>query len=211
MRNIISSVRFSGKKKCLIGFFIFFHWLFVLISITPIYSRKTARYNGSAGSFSARGEAPQCILGLVPYVYLLVTFQRQQWSVFAPNIPAFNFHVTAEVFFSDQSKTEFKIPCPSDLGLIGWSRVRWIDYQGCLINDQNKALRPAFVRYVLRNLAKDGRTPIRVGLFVKEANIPRPGSEEVGKTCDFSSLIHDQGRYKSRMLLSYAVSPADFK
>lgn len=102
----------------------------------------------------------------------------QSFEMFAPNPPARDFYVDAQVDFSDGSKTTYAyprgVPSPWSVGNpyllwwgLGWNMVR--------TDMVSRAIRPDYARWVARLLNRETKKiPVLVTLVAHEAISPEP-------------------------------------
>lgn len=98
----------------------------------------------------------------------------QNWSVFS-DPRTLSAHVYGVVEFADGSTTTMGIDTSAGLG--AYVDYRWQKYEEVIRPDSGAWLWPDYARYLGRQSARDGRTPVRVSLVRNwsESNPPGPG------------------------------------
>jgi hypothetical protein len=105
--------------------------------------------------------------------YLAALGLGQNWGVFAPNPRRDVIYVAAEIEYADGSSSTWSVPLRT--GLMAYSDYRWQKFGEHLRLDKNRELWPLFAGYLADREIADGRTPVRVSLVRRWAELRPPG------------------------------------
>jgi hypothetical protein len=105
--------------------------------------------------------------------YLTALGLGQNWGVFAPNPRRDVIYVTGEIEDSDGNTSTWSIPVRT--GLMAYSDYRWQKFGEHLRLDSNRQLWQPFATYLARQERVAGRTPVRVSLVRRWAELRPPG------------------------------------
>jgi hypothetical protein len=106
--------------------------------------------------------------------YLTALGLGQDWGVFAPNPRRDVIFVAAEIEYSDGSRSTWSIPVRT--GLMAYSDYRWQKFGEHLRLDSSRQLWQPFAAYLARQEQVGGRTPVRVSLVRRWAELRPPGA-----------------------------------
>jgi hypothetical protein len=109
--------------------------------------------------------------------YLTALGLGQNWSVFAPNPRQDVIHVTGDIEYSDGSSSTWSFPVRT--GLMAYSDYRWQKFGEHLRLDSNRQLWQPFATYLASQERVGGRTPVRVSLVRRWAELQPPGGTMV--------------------------------
>jgi hypothetical protein len=105
--------------------------------------------------------------------YLTALGLGQNWGVFAPDPRRDVIHVTGEIEYSDGSTSTWSFPVRT--GLLAYSDYRWQKFGEHLRLDSNRQLWRPFATYLASQEHVGGRTPVRVSLVRRWAELRPPG------------------------------------
>jgi hypothetical protein len=105
--------------------------------------------------------------------YLTALGLGQNWGVFAPDPRRDVIQVTGEIEYSDGSTSTWSFPVRT--GLLAYSDYRWQKFGEHLRLDNNQQLWQPFATYLAGQEHVDGRTPVRVSLVRRWAELRPPG------------------------------------
>lgn len=109
--------------------------------------------------------------GQVTTPVALVTGLDQGWGVFSPNPPRVTTELEVHVIMSDGEDKVWRLNADRSLPEYRWRKLKegFIKY---------KSLRPAFARWVVREVSDDGDKPVRVLIVLQTETLPLPGQGE---------------------------------
>jgi hypothetical protein len=106
--------------------------------------------------------------------YLTALGLGQNWGVFAPNPRRDVIFVTGEIEYSDGSSSTWSVPVRT--GLMAYSDYRWQKFGEHLRLDSSRQLWQPFAAYLASQEQVGGRTPVRVSLIRRWAELRPPGA-----------------------------------
>jgi hypothetical protein len=144
----------SMRGQALVNFFLIITLAAVLVANLPDSAVKT------------RLAAPA-------HSYLTALGLGQNWGVFAPNPRRDVIFVTGEIEYSDGSGSTWSFPVRT--GLMAYSDYRWQKFGEHLRLDSNRQLWRPFAAYLASQERGGRRTPVRVSLVRRWAELRPPG------------------------------------
>lgn len=101
----------------------------------------------------------------------LATGLDQGWGVFAPNPPRVTTELEVHVIMRGGEDRVWRLNADRTLPEYRWRKLK----EGVV---KYKALRPAFAKWVVREVSHDGETPVRVLVVLQTETLPLPGRGE---------------------------------
>lgn len=101
----------------------------------------------------------------------LATGLDQGWGVFAPNPPRIITELEVHVIMSDGEDKVWHLNADRSLPEYRWRKMK----EGVI---KYEALRPAFAKWVVREVSDDGDKPVRVLVVLQSETLPLPGKGE---------------------------------
>lgn len=101
----------------------------------------------------------------------LVTGLDQGWGVFAPNPPRVITELEVHVIMKDGEDKVWRLNADRSLPEYRWRKLK----EGVI---KHKILRPAFAKWVIREVSHDGDQPVRVLIVLQAETLPLPGGGE---------------------------------
>jgi hypothetical protein len=109
--------------------------------------------------------------GQVTTPVALVTGLDQGWGVFAPNPPRVLTELEVHVIMSGGEDRVWKLNADRSQPEYRWRKLK----EGIV---KYKSLRPAFAKWVVREVSNDGDKPVRVLIVMQTETLPLPGQGE---------------------------------
>jgi len=106
--------------------------------------------------------------------YLNAVGVGEDWGVFAPNPRKEVIYAGGVIKYSDGSESVWNFPVRP--GIMAYSDYRWQKFEEHVRLDAFKGLWHPFATYLVTHEAVPGKTPVRVGLARKWAEINPPGA-----------------------------------
>lgn len=101
----------------------------------------------------------------------LATGLDQGWGVFSPNPPRVITELEVHVIMADGEDRVWRLNADRSLPEYRWRKLK----EGII---KYKSLRPAFAKWVVREVSDDSDTPVRVLIVLQTETLPLPGRGE---------------------------------
>jgi hypothetical protein len=101
----------------------------------------------------------------------LATGLDQGWGVFSPNPPRIITELEVHVIMGDGEDEVWRLNADRTLPEYRWRKLK----EGVI---KYKTLRPAFAKWVVREVSDDGDKPVRVLIVLQTETLPLPGQGE---------------------------------
>ena len=102
----------------------------------------------------------------------------QNWNLFAPNPRRSTLRLQARIDFSDGTSSVWRTPI-SDPYVGAYRAFRWRKWASYVVSDSRAFLWPPTARWLASIHARDGKTPVRVTLFLQFYYAPKPGTGDM--------------------------------